>query len=378
MAGNKNQVTLTFAGDSTQLERAFARVGDSANNMSGRVRESTGGFDRANEVADSAENKFQGVASSISGTTDTLAGFGQIMKGDVIGGLAVAGGGLADLAEGAAYTLIPLAKLVTSTVASTAANVAHATSSFVVSAATKVWAGVQWLLNAALSANPIGIVIVAIVALVAIIVLIATKTTWFQTIWRNVWEFLQAVGAWFAGPFAGFFINAWNTITAAFSGAWEWIKNLFTSSVQWVADKISFVIAVFKAIPGRLRSDLAGIFDAVTAPFRAAFNYVARAWNNTIGRLSWSVPSWVPFIGGNSISAPRLPTFHTGGIVSGAMGTEVLAVLKAGERVTPAGGGSSPQVIRLEFGGDRAIVELLKRLVTVHGGGDVQVAFGRR
>lgn len=37
----------------------------------------------------------------------------------------------------------------------------------VVAAVTKVWEGVQWLLNIAMNANPIGLVITAIAALVA-------------------------------------------------------------------------------------------------------------------------------------------------------------------------------------------------------------------
>ncbi|HZO67752.1 MAG TPA: hypothetical protein VFB74_22370, partial [Kribbellaceae bacterium] len=161
-----NEVKLTFAGDSAKLEQAFDRVGASAKNMTREVGQASSGFDRANDVADSAENKFQGVASSIGGTRDTLAGFSQMAKGDFIGGLAVAGGGLADLAEGAAYTLIPLAKTVVTFAANKVAMVAHATWSGIVRAATLAWAGVQWLLNAALLANPIVLIVAGIVLLV--------------------------------------------------------------------------------------------------------------------------------------------------------------------------------------------------------------------
>jgi chromosome segregation ATPase len=45
----------------------------------------------------------------------------------------------------------------------------------------------QWAWNAAMDANPIGIVVVAVGALIAIIVVIATKTTWFQTAWKASW-----------------------------------------------------------------------------------------------------------------------------------------------------------------------------------------------
>lgn len=52
---------------------------------------------------------------------------------------------------------------------------------------------------------------------------------------------------------------------------------------------------------------------AIKNSLRDAFNAVARAWNNTIGKLSWTVPSWVPKIGGQTIAAPKIPTFARGG-----------------------------------------------------------------
>jgi len=65
----------------------------------------------------------------------------------------------------------------------------------------------QWAMNSAMLANPITWIIVGIVALIAVIVLVATKTKFFQTIWSAVWGFMKAVGAWFAGPFANFFVR---------------------------------------------------------------------------------------------------------------------------------------------------------------------------
>lgn len=198
--------------------------------------------------------------------------------------------------------------------------------------------------NVALSLNPIGLIILAIAALVAIIVIVATKTRFFQTIWEGVWSFLKAVGGWFAGPFAGFFVDAWNLIVGKFNQA----------------------RALIGAVIDRLKSDFARVKDFITAPFRAAFNFVADAWNNTIGRLRWTVPSWVPGVGGNSFSAPRLPHFHSGGVVPGAPGSEMIAVLQAGERVIPAGGGGAPTSrITVMFGGatDGAFATAFMRLV---------------
>jgi hypothetical protein len=225
------------------------------------------------------------------------------------------------------------------TIKSTAASVAARAVTIAQSVATGIATAAQWLWNVALTANPIGIIIVAIAALVAIIILIATKTTWFQTAWRV----------------------AWRGIRSAAQAVWDWLGGAFS----WLGNQLG-------AIPRRLRSAFSGLFNIITAPWRAAFNFISRAWNNTVGRLHWSVPGWVPGIGGASISAPRLPTFHGGGIVPGAPGQEMLALLQAGERVTPAGQSREPIVIEIRGDGSRlaeALVELLEG--AIRGRGDL-------
>jgi hypothetical protein len=150
----------------------------------------------------------------------------------------------------------------------------------------------QWAWNVAMTANPIGLIIVGIAALVAAIVWIATKTTFFQDVWNAAWGWIKRTAVDF----------------------WEWLKTL----------------------PEKIGNVFSSIANFMTWPMRTAFNMIASAWNNTIGRLRWTVPSWVPFIGGNTIAAPQLPHFHSGGVVPGPFGREVLGVLRAGEEVLTA------------------------------------------
>lgn len=240
----------------------------------------------------------------------------------------------------------------------------------------------QWLWNASLFANPITWIIVGIVALVAIIVLIATKTTWFQDLWGWAWGGIKA---------AALFVWDWitGTLWPGIKAVWDdlvnktmWVKDMFVSAfkatVAFIWDAIGFIVS----IPERVRSAFLSITSAITAPFRAAFNYVSDAWNNTIGRLHWTVPGWVPGVGGNSISAPTLPKFHTGGIVPGGMGSETLAVLQAGERVTPAGGGSghSETILLGSDGSDFGdfLVSEIRKAINRRGGDPGRVLGNRR
>jgi hypothetical protein len=188
----------------------------------------------------------------------------------------------------------------------------------------------QWAWNASLLASPVTWVVLGIALLVGAIVLIATKTDWFQRAWRA----------------------SWGWIKSAASSTWDFIKK----------------------IPGWIGDAFSSVADAVSRPFRAAFNFVAKAWNSTVGSLSWSVPSWIPAIGGNTINVPDIPTFHQGGIMPGAPGQEGLALLEGGERITPANQvgqdrGIGPDDLRMPSGAglDRMFLTWLEGLMRKNG-----------
>lgn len=341
MAGNN--VTLTFAGDSTKLESAFDRVGQAAQGMKRDVASSADSFDRVGEAADTVDTRAMGFRDTLTGLQDGFAGIKKVNE-DGLGfeSLLLLGFGVGDLASGMFNFLIPALKSSVTWLKATKVGVlATSAAQAVASAGAKVWAGAQWLLNAALTANPIGLVVVAIGLLVAAVVWIATKTTWFQDLWKWIWS----------------------KIGDPVKAAWDWIKKITTKAFDW-----------YISLPGKIWNAFKKIGGYISAPFRAAFNLVATAWNNTIGRLSWTVPKWVPEIGGNTIGAPQLPTFHQGGIVPGAPGQEVPILAMAGERVTPPGrpvpGGSGqnvPAVRVIVVGGDRDAIAYLRRLNQQYG-----------
>ena len=252
------------------------------------------------------------------------------------------------IAVGAASTIGTLSMAYTGLRAALAAFSATAIAAQAATVAGTVATGIataaQWAWNVAMTANPSGLIIAASVALVAAIVWIATQTTWFQDIW---------------------------------AAAWGWIKNATGAAWDWIKTKSSAVMDWLTGIPGKLKSAFSKVTEFISRPYRAAFNLISRAWNNTVGRLRWTVPSWVPQVGGKSISAPRLPTFHDGGVVPGAPGSEMLAVLQAGERVIPAGGGGD-RPIQIVFRGDGSragelIMELVRSIVEVRGGNSEKI-----
>lgn len=181
---------------------------------------------------------------------ESLAGF-LSDNSDVVGPLVIAIGGLAiaSKAFAAGQAIANAAVVVWSGITKAAAI------------ATNVWSAAQWLLNVAMTANPIGLIILAVVALIAIIVLIATKTTWFQDLWKVVWTAIKdaakAVADWFM-----------NTIVPSFKKAWEQLQ----AAIKFVVD---FLIAYFKF----WMSVWQAIFDGIKKAAQAWWNGVSAIFN---------------------------------------------------------------------------------------------------
>ncbi|MGG1600580.1 phage tail tape measure protein [Paenibacillus naphthalenovorans] len=158
--------------------------------------------------------------------------------------------------------------------------------------ATVAWTAAQWALNAAMSANPIGLIVIAIAALVAGVVWAYNRFEWFrngvQFVFNMIANAIQSVIAWFGSlngwvqaaiavfaPFIGIpllLITHWEDIKTFFanlpgqimgflsdlpSKALEWGKNLVTmlgdgiaNGVQYVKDKVVGVADAIKDFLG--------------------------------------------------------------------------------------------------------------------------------
>jgi phage-related protein len=230
----------------------------------------TGLWDIIKPIGDTVWDTFKGVIQSIS---DIFQGFFKWVidnKEIVVASVgAITAGLLAYKAAVGISALIDAFKkgIIATTIAENGAAVA------------------QWALNAAMNANPIGLVIAAITALVA----------GFVLLWNNCEDFRN------------FFINMWKEIQKS-------------------------VKSVINGILSGIESFVNGIISGL--------NFLIRA----INKISFNVPDWVPGIGGkklgfnlreiNKVSLPRLAT---GGYV--AANTPQLAIIgdnkREGEIVAP-------------------------------------------
>ena len=114
-------------------------------------------------------------------------------------------------------------------------------------------------INLAMSLNPISLIVIGVIALIAALAIAYKKFEGFR-----------------------------NIVDAVFGGIKWWINNVTIPSFRLMLDVVKTI-----------------------------FNGIAKLWNNTFGKLSFKVPSWVPGIGGNGFDIPDIPMLAAGGIVTG-------------------------------------------------------------
>ena len=193
------------------------------------------------------------------------------------------------------------------------------------SAATEIWSGVQkvatavqWAFNAAMTANPIGIIIVAITALVAAFVLLYTKVDWFRAgvdamvdgvvaAFQWLWDMIQKVYNWIAdnwplllailtGPIGiavKLIVDNWDAIKRGFSVAWDAITmvmgtvfDILTAPYRKAWEIIRGIIdgipAAFRTAVTAVSNALSTVWDTISSPFKKGWDLVKSAGQTVI------------------------------------------------------------------------------------------------
>ncbi len=102
-----------------------------------------------------------------------------------------------------------------------------------------------------------------------------------------------------------------------------------------VGAAVGRIVGFFTGVGGQIGNATRGMWDGIWGAFRSVINAVIRGWNS----LKFTIPAInlgpLGSIGGFTIGTPDIPYLHAGGIVPGLPGSDVAAILQAGERVIP-------------------------------------------
>jgi hypothetical protein len=270
---------LSVDADTSDAEAAFDKVGAAARGMADDV-------DAAARDADSGMSSFGDSADNAGSAAATAAGG----FGDLGGALAAMPGPLGAIGAGM-ETTAPLIQGVTgatdllalamnsqiiTTIRSTATTIASTVATTAASAATKVWAATQWLLNAAMTANPIGLVVAAIALLVGGVILAYQHSDTFRTIVQK------------AGDVA---VDAFEAVVDAIGPVIDIVKKVlgpvFEAYTAIVKTEIAIVLGVIRgmvAVVQEVAGKVSGFFTDAWAKIKAAFAWdpgptLTKAWN---------------------------------------------------------------------------------------------------
>jgi hypothetical protein len=216
--------------------------------------------------------------------------------------------------------------------------------------------------------NPIFLIAIAIAAVIAILVILQKEFGIFDGVIRvvgaafgAVWGAIKSVFDWVK--------NNWPLLLAVLTGPFGW-------AVAFVVKFKDDIMNMFSLIYNGIKGTMGFVANLISAPFKAAFKAVAWLWNNTVGKLSFKVPGWVPGIGGKGFDVPDIPMLAQGGIVTSAQlimageGGEPEAIIPLSKLASMGfggGGGGANITVNVSSADPNAVVAALQQYIRDRG-----------
>lgn len=148
----------------------------------------------------------------------------------------------------------------------------------------------------------------------------------FIDIINAVIDFGKFIGDVFAAVIAVF-----NFFHVTVAGVIYDVINFFQNLAKTIKNFIDSVVGWFKELPGHIADAFGKLVEIIVYPFKTAFNLVAKLWDDTIGKISFKAPDWVPGIGGKGWSMPQIPQLAQGAIIQSKPGGTLVNVGEAGQ-----------------------------------------------
>lgn len=169
--------------------------------------------------------------------------------------------------------------------------------------ATGVWSAIttgataiQTAFNAAIAANPIGMIVVAIMAVVAALIYFFTQTTAGKQIWQDFINWLknawQGVSQFFSGLWDGI-VSTFNNVVSSISQIWTNIVNVFNSAVNSIA---AFVVPIFNNIVSGIQIAMNLIWSVIQIVWQAIKVTFELVVGGIVAYIKWAGEVWLSII----------------------------------------------------------------------------------
>jgi hypothetical protein len=142
------------------------------------------------------------------------------------------------------------------------------------------------------------------------------------------------------------------------------------------------VDAVFGGIKWWITHVTIPSIELMLGAFKTVFNGIGKIWNNTVGKISFKVPSWVPGVGGKGFEMPKIPMLADGGLIMngatlalvGEAGPEAVIPLDRLNEFTNGAGGGNEVNIYVQGADPNAVVDALRTYMFRNGSVPIRIS----
>lgn len=160
-------------------------------------------------------------------------------------------------------------------------------------------------MNAAMLANPVGLVVAAIAGLVAAFIYLWNNVEGFRNFWKSAWATIKSLAnsAW--KSIRKYFSDAWTAIkktwsavTGYFRGIWNGIKSTFNSVGSWFSSKFKSALNGVKSAWNGAKSFFSGIYSKIKGVFGSVNTWFRSKFQSAWTAIKNVFSGWGSFFGG--------------------------------------------------------------------------------
>lgn len=282
-------VKVAFLADTADLRASLGKAEAAMDAAAGTAQAAGSKIDSA---FDSTASHADDVASKGSQAAGALSGLGDLVGGKFGAAMVVGGTAMQGFADAGDLVNVITESNIVKKIKDIAVTGAHKVATIASTVATGAQAIAQRALNAAMKANPIGLVVAAIALLVGGLILAYNKSDTFRGMVNKV---------------AAVMVD-WKDKALGAIGS-------YSDGGGGILGKLWSVVNVISGLGETISRKASGMWDGLKESFRSAINSIIGWWNNL--SFSLDIPNKIPGLPDSfSISTPNIPYLASGGIVT--------------------------------------------------------------